>query len=584
MQPNINGFPCLDFQSRLDMATVLKDAQLKREVVEVLANCRLDDAIIDREVQINYTGEKDNQGNLLTEKEIDVIVKFAYGGKKILLFFECENSQSATGVKKNYRDYEADVKTLQQHLTDVQVIRSQDNSLKSRHFRDIDLIRVCFVYGSNFPETSYQTCLKEARPYSFLVWNYFALTYYRRMSPVLSKWMRYELFKDFSLKLEGTGTFRISALEIKQKGKLMYLGRIHPGQLLKIAYVVRRASEKTYAYQRLLSRERISAIGEFISSDDPQAFLPNTVLAVFDPEVRATVRYDRATQQLTVPLAYCSAWMIDGQHRAYGFLGTPFEEWTPEKFEPFDLPVIFFPELPDTTQTQTFININYFQKRIKSELLCDLSALTKDLRHKLAWPSLIGQELNRMSRSVLRNKIKISELHSGRPISLASFAQYGLLETLLGYKPAGTYSGPLYGYAHFNRTESFDSTGNQAAFRKQVNLLDRFFLAVHENTHTNDSNTDPWRNTHQYALLRPTGINALFMLLAKILVMSPRAEVDFGSLLRPLNGTSFKRDYVAKMGGGWKGFRAFANVMIRRINKGKARSRRLNRYGEKEKI
>jgi hypothetical protein len=104
-----------------------------------------------------------------------------------------------------------------------------------------------------------------------------------------------------------------------------------------------------------------------------------------------------------------------------------------------------------------------------------------------------------------------------------------------------------------------------------------------KNTETGDPRTDPWQNTRDYALLRPTGINAIFMVLAKALQQYPDAGIDFDRYLRPLRSVSFKRNYVARKGGGWKGFRGFANTIIRRLNRGKRRNR-LSLYGEKEKI
>jgi DGQHR domain-containing protein len=390
------------------------------------------------------------------------------------------------------------------------------------------------------------------------------------------------LFKDFSIDIEPTSRFTIKALKLRQKDKVMYVGKIHPGLLLKIAYVVRRASERKFAYQRMLSKDRIAALGEFISSDESQNFLPNTVLIVFDPNMR--VRYDAKKQELTAPLVYCSAWIIDGQHRVYGFLGTKYEDWTEEEFEPFDLPLIVVRDLPEADQTRTFININYFQKRIKAGLLCDLSTLTRDLRQKLTWASLIGRELNFAANSPLKDRIKISELHGGRSIGLSSLAQFALLETLLGYRQKSKlYSGPLFEYAPFDRTLPFDSAANQAAFHRQLQLLIRFLVGVRKNTASDDPGTDPWRNTSDYALLRPTGINALFMLLSKILVKHPDGGLDFGDFLSSLNTVSFKRDSIAKQGGGWKGFRNVANLLIRKINKGKSKRNKLSRFGTKEK-
>ncbi len=566
---------------------MMKDARLKNAVKKVLENCGLENLVVDREVQINFTGATGTGGKVQVDKEFDVVAKFTFSGKKILFLFECEDSKEAKSVKKYYRDYNNDLVAIAKKWDTVTVIKSADGQLQGRHLRDVDIVRVCFLYGSNFSEQSYRTCLQEAAPHSFHVWNYFAVTYYETISSILGTWTRYELFKEFALNLEATTTFRIDAMEVKQKGKTMYLGAIHPGQLLKIAYVVRRASERTLAYQRMLSKERIATIGEFISSPDPQSFIPNAVIIVLDaePQLRGLAGFDAKKRKLTLPLAYCSAWMIDGQHRAYGFLGTAYEHWTQEQHEPFDLPVVVFLDLSEELQTQTFININYFQKRIKANLLCDLATSTRDLKHKLTWPSLIGKALNELESCPIKALVKISELHHGRPISLSSLVQYGLLETLLGFKPKPvSYSGPLFAYAPFDPGADVDSAGNQAAFLKQVQLLNRFLKAVQSNTETTDERTDPWRNSHDYSLVRPTGINALLMVLAKILAKHPDAKLDLEEFLRPLRSVRFNADIVARKGGGWKGFRGLANAMIKRLNKGKSKKNKLAIYGEKDKL
>lgn len=162
--------------------------------------------------------------------------------------------------------------------------------------------------------------------------------------------------------------------------------------------------------------------------------------------------------------------------------------------------------------------------------------------------------------------------------------QYGLLEGLLGYKSKGGYSGSLYKLAPFNQADPFDSAKNQAAFEEQASLLVRFLIAVQKNTHTADLDTNPWTNTSDFALLRPTGINACFLLLARILERHPAAGMDLIKYLEPLASVNFRKDPVAKMGGGWKGFRGLANAMIRKINKGKSKPKRLRLYGQKEKM
>jgi hypothetical protein len=174
-----------------------KDAPLKKTVQEIIINCELDDLILDKEIQLNITGETDGKGNLSAEKEIDVIARFSYGGKRILLLFECENSSGSENIRKEYKSYNADIRSIQQSLRPVRVVNSADGRFQSRHLKDIDLIRVCFVYGGKFPEAKLRTCLAQAKHYSFLVWSHLALSYYRATSAILRGWSKYELFKDF---------------------------------------------------------------------------------------------------------------------------------------------------------------------------------------------------------------------------------------------------------------------------------------------------------------------------------------------------------------------------------------------------
>jgi hypothetical protein len=230
-----------------------KDAVLKRHVCDVLTNCRLDKSYIDREVHLNWDGETDEHGNLVAQKEVDVVAKFRYADKHILLFFECEDSITSSPVKEHYKGYSAAVEDILEQKASVKVVGSAENVIEGKHFRDVDEIHVCFVYGQDFPAAKFTPRKVEGEKHGFLVWNCMALQYYRRISSTLGAWTRYELFKDFSISHEAASTVDIPALRLKQKGHTMYLASIHPGLLLKIGYVVRRATEKTYAYQRMLN-------------------------------------------------------------------------------------------------------------------------------------------------------------------------------------------------------------------------------------------------------------------------------------------------------------------------------------------
>ena len=208
-------------------------------------------------------------------------------------------------------------------------------------------------------------------------------------------------------------------------------------------------------------------------------------------------------------------------------------------------------------QNRTFVSINYNQKRIDSTLLCDLATELPDLKNELTWPSLLAAELNKLHP--LKNKIKVSELHEARPITITSFARYALLEGLLGFDRKGrSYNGPLHKYSPFNPRASLKSSANREAMKKQVALLQRYFAAVNHNTTSQDEAKDPWRNFRKYSLLRPTGINALLLVLSRVLERYPRCEADMHKDLRiylkPLRQMRLTRASVVKQGGGWKGF------------------------------
>src|SRR4029077_2906763 len=147
----------------------MNDARLKKQLVHILSNCGFDGLTVDREIRLNYSGDKDEGGNYLTDKEIDVAARFTYGGKVVLLLFECEKSTRTKGFRREYREYARDIKEIEQNPENLRVKGSLDDRFRARHFKDFDEIRVCFVYGEDFPESSYRACLREAARWKFIV-------------------------------------------------------------------------------------------------------------------------------------------------------------------------------------------------------------------------------------------------------------------------------------------------------------------------------------------------------------------------------------------------------------------------------
>lgn len=542
------------------MPTEAKEhAKMRKEVHAVLQNCGFKS---DMEVHLNLSGARDEHGHLTDERSFDTVAFVEYRNFKCLLIFECK-SGSISGSNTYFAGWKHDIQEILKDPSKVTVLSSKEGVIKEAHFRSVEAINLAIVLDR---PSNLDAVAEIASRFKFLVWDRTAIKYYLKITRILKSWCKYEIFREFGIKKEASTLHKEFAVRVKQGDQVMYVTALHPGLLLKIAYVARRTSTKPTAYQRLLNQDRLQKVTDFLK--DRKSFLPNNAIIVFDnePEVQANVSYNEATKELQFPVRYCSAWVIDGQHRVYGFIGTRHEEWSDENNDNYKLPVVIFQKLREEVQNRAFVEINYNQKKIDPTLLCDLATATGDLKVDVTWPSLLASRLNQ--DGVLKGLVKVSELDYGKPITLSTFVKYGLLVGLLGYNGrTRTYNGPLFNYAPFDRAKAFSNANNQQAFDKQLKLLKRFFKGVAAHTDNADPSMDPWKNTKSYSLLKSTGINALLLLLGQILKANPRAGLDLKAFLTPLRKVDFSNDAVSKMGGGWKGFRKLTNNMVYHINR-----------------
>lgn len=161
--------------------------------------------------------------------------------------------------------------------------------------------------------------------------------------------------------------FRIQ-LDKQVKG---YLFWCEPHDLLEVAYVARRRTGTENYYQRMLSKSRLRSIKKFI---DDQGVFPNNVIVSFDEKPQFNIKeQDSATWpqwlefgDLTFPKSYRSCWIVDGQHRLYGFAQGHRNPHAQK------LAVVAFEQLPERKQAQYFIDINKEQKPVSQDLIWDL--------------------------------------------------------------------------------------------------------------------------------------------------------------------------------------------------------------------
>ena len=169
---------------------------------------------------------------------------------------------------------------------------------------------------------------------------------------------------------------QVAAIKGKAGNYTYYQFIATPKQLLPIAFVHRREAvihrefdfeELTHSYQRMLKKSKVKAIGEFV---DERKYFPNNIIISFDEEPRFDLspgqnNFEFKSGTLILPSKYGSAWIIDGQHRLFGFANS-------EKGENDPIPVIAFRNLSVSEQAKLFIEINKNQTNVDSNLLWDL--------------------------------------------------------------------------------------------------------------------------------------------------------------------------------------------------------------------
>jgi len=167
---------------------------------------------------------------------------------------------------------------------------------------------------------------------------------------------------------------KIPAVRGKMGGHTYYSFATEPEKLLKIGYVLHRNKANINmmpTYQRLIKKSRLKSIGEFIENG---GYFPNSVVINIDAK---SCQFDSANTQvgstisdvgiLHLPKKYKSAYIIDGQHRLYGYSNSKYKSTN-------TIPVVAFVNLSREEQIQLFMQINENQKAVSKNLRETLNA------------------------------------------------------------------------------------------------------------------------------------------------------------------------------------------------------------------
>ena len=205
-----------------------------------------------------------------------------------------------------------------------------------------------------------------------------AIDYYLKMFSQIGVAARYQLlgylFSGYTIPDMDN---KIPAIKGKMGKHTYYSFSIEPEKLLKIGYVLHRSKANKNmmpTYQRIIKKKRLDNIREFIEEDG--GFFPNSIIISLDAK-SSRLQFDSANTQVSsaiskvgilhLPKKYRSAYIIDGQHRLYGYAGTKYSSTN-------SIPVVAFVNLEREEQVDLFMQINENQKAVPKTLRETLNA------------------------------------------------------------------------------------------------------------------------------------------------------------------------------------------------------------------
>ena len=255
--------------------------------------------------------------------------------------------------------------------------------------------------------------------FKFLHYPNESIKYVKSLSDHLGSSARYQLLGSiFAGEKVANINSQVPAIEGKMGGLTYYSFLIEPERLLKLSFVLHRNSanhDEMPTYQRLIQKSRLQKIHEFVNGG---GYFPNSLIVSIDSG-KSGIQFDLAEKsfqvaesssrigKLTLPQRFHSIYVIDGQHRLYGYSGTEYAHKN-------TIPVVAFVDLDKSEQVKMFMDINENQKRVskalRNILTVDLLMGSKILeQQQRALMLYFGQKLGEDTSSPLYGRVVMGE-------------------------------------------------------------------------------------------------------------------------------------------------------------------------------
>lgn len=290
-------------------------------------------------------------------QQIDV---FAADDETILIV-ECKSSEDLNEV---------------QFKKDIEKLHGQMEGLRKCALKQYPGRKVKFIWATHNCIMSAKD-IKRLQEWDIIFFSDSTIQYYSELVKHLGTCSRYQLLGNLLANTEiKKMQNKVLAIKGKMGGHEYYEFSIEPEKLLKIGYVLhRKEANKNMmpTYQRIIKRKRLKEVQSFINDG---GYFPNSIIVSIDSGGRK-LQFDESPTKLDdsiskigvlhLPKRYHSAYIIDGQHRLYGYSDSEYANTN-------SIPIVAFVDLDRSEQLKLFMDINENQKSVSKTLRITLNS------------------------------------------------------------------------------------------------------------------------------------------------------------------------------------------------------------------
>ena len=233
--------------------------------------------------------------------------------EETIIFVECKSAEDVkNGVFKK----------------ELEALKGQMSGLRKTALKEFPNRKVKFIWAVENYIMS-QADIKRMEDFEIVFFSESTITYYSELVKHLGTAARYQLLGNLLANVEIKNMQnKIPAIKGTMGGHDYYEFSIEPEKLLKIGYVLHRSEANKNmmpTYQRIIKKKRLKEVKNFI---DEGGYFPNSLIISIDTKGK-DLQFDQSATKvegalsklgiLHLPKKYHSAYIIDGQHRLYGY-------------------------------------------------------------------------------------------------------------------------------------------------------------------------------------------------------------------------------------------------------------------------